>query len=103
MSDSMKIKIRENNGQAKVLVLINHPMENGQRIGKDGRKISAHYIDTIDFALNGKPAAQALLGPGVSRNPLVGIMLRRVKTGDRVTVKWVDNKDQTGSAVASVA
>ena len=102
MSGTTKIKISRHGDLAKVLVLIKHDMEDGQRVGTDGHKIPAHYINTIDFTLNGELAAQALLGPGVSRNPLVGIMLSGVRSGDRVAVKWMDNKDQTGNASGSI-
>ena len=101
MATKMKVKAAE--GGHEVLVLAQHPMETGQR--KDaatGELVPAHFIKTMEFSLNGVVVAQAILGQGVSKNPLIGITVTGAKSGDTVSVSWVDNKDETDSAEITV-
>jgi sulfur-oxidizing protein SoxZ len=97
------MKIKPVDGGHEVLVLAQHPMETGQR--KDsatGELIPAHFIKTMEFSLNGTVVAQAILGQGVSKNPLIGITLNGAKSGDTVSVSWVDNKGESDSAETTV-
>jgi sulfur-oxidizing protein SoxZ len=52
----------------------------------------------MEFAVNGEMVAQANLGTGVSKNPLIGVGIPNAKPGDTVTVSWVDNKGESDSA-----
>jgi hypothetical protein len=52
--------------------------------------------------LNGTPVAQANLAQGVSKNPLIGVSLSDAKSGDKVSVNWIDNTGGTGSVEATV-
>ena len=103
MSVPAKLKIRQKNGHAQVLVLIQHPMESGLRTDKTGRRIPAHFIETVHFELNGAAAAEALLGPDVAANPLVSIMLKNAGRGDLVKVSWIDNQGQSGTASTAIS
>lgn len=97
MANSTKLRLRRQNGKIEVLVLVNHPMETGQRQHKTTKDpIPANYIQTMTIELNGMTVAEANLGPGVAKNPLTGIELNGVESGDRVTTKWTDNKGQSG-------
>lgn len=99
MARPTKIKVRKKGGQTEILVLVNHPMETGQRKDKKTKKkIPAHYIQKMTFDVNGKTVADANLGPAVSKNPLVGIRVAGAKKGSKVSVKWSDNKGESGSA-----
>ncbi|MBR02485.1 MAG: thiosulfate oxidation carrier complex protein SoxZ [Arenicellales bacterium] len=95
-----KMKIRKNKaGGHDVMVLAKHPMETGLRKDKKtGEKIPAHFIQTMEFALNGTVVAQANLGAGVSKNPLIGIAIAGASSGDTVSVSWIDNKGEGDSA-----
>lgn len=98
-----KLRTRKNrDGETEILVLVNHPMSGGQ--GRDPSKacFSGHFIKMLTFVHNGILAAEALLGPGVAKNPLTGIVLPNAKAGDTVTVKWVDNKGQHGGGQVTV-
>lgn len=102
MSTKMKIK-QSAEGGYEVMVLAKHPMETGLRKdSKTGEKIPAHFIKTMEFSLNGTAVAQANLGTGVSANPLISISLADAKSGDKVSVSWVDNKGESDSAEATV-
>ena len=102
MSTKMKIK-QSAEGGYEVMVLAKHPMETGLRKdSKTGEKIPAHFIQTMEFALNGTAVAQANLGAGVSANPLISVTIGDAKPGDTVSVSWSDNKGESDSAEATV-
>ncbi len=98
-----KIKVKPTDNGHDVLVLAKHPMETGNRKDKaTGEVIPAHFITNMDFALNGTNVATVNLSQAVSTNPLVGISISGGKSGDTVTVSWVDNKDGTETAEAAI-
>jgi len=102
MARTTKMRIKKSGDGYQVLVLVSHPMETGTRKDKKtGKLVPPHYIETMTFSLNGKPVAEADMGTGVSKNPLIGISLTNAKPGDKVSIHWSDNKGETGS-VASV-
>ena len=99
-----QIRTRTRDGVTDVLVLVNHPMETGQRPDpKDkDKKIPAHYIQKMTFSLNGKEVAATDLGPAVSKDPLIGIKLKGAKPGDKLKVAWSDNKGESGGEETTV-
>jgi sulfur-oxidizing protein SoxZ len=98
-----KIKLKKKSNGYDVLVLAKHPMETGNRKDKKtGKLIPAHYITTMNFSVNGTNAVEASLSQGVSANPLIGVSLSDLKSGDTVGVSWVDNMEKSESAEATV-
>lgn len=98
-----KIKIKRIGDRFQVLTLISHPMETGQRRDDTtGRKVPAHYVQKVTFEHRGMIVAEANLGPGVSKNPLLGIELTDAAAGDLVRVSWSDNRGERGEAEATV-
>ena len=98
-----KIKARTKGAETEILVLAQHPMETGNRKDKKTKKlVPAHYIETMNFALNGKTVADVAMGGGVSKNPLVGIRVKGAKSGDKIKVSWSDNKGESGGAESAV-
>ena len=95
---STKMKFRKSKIEGyEVMVLAKHPMETGLRKDKKtGKKIPAHFIETMDFLINGTFVAQAILSGRVSKNPLIGMTLPEAKEGDTISVSWTDNEGQTG-------
>lgn len=94
---AMKMRTKTVNGETEIMVLIDHPMETGQRVdAKTKEKIPPHFIQKLIFSLNGKEVAVADLGVAVSRDPLIKIKVRGGKPGDKVKVSWTDNKGETG-------
>jgi hypothetical protein len=63
---------------------------------------SAHYVTRVTFSVNGEMACELNCGPGISDNPLVGIHLATVDSGDQVSVMWVDSSGNRGRAQATV-
>lgn len=98
-----KMKIKKAGDGHDVLCLVKHPMETGLRKdSKTGELIPAHFIEIMTFQLNGKTVAEAILGQGVSKDPLIGVNIKGAKSGDQVTVVWNDNKGESGGAEATV-
>ena len=103
MARQTKIRTRTQEGAVEVLVLVTHPMETGQRKDKaSGKVIPAHFIQELNLELNGKPMANAVMGVGVSENPLLGFRTKTAKNGDKLKVTWKDNQGETGMLEAVV-
>ena len=104
MAEPMKIRAQMQGNVADVKVLMNHPMETGQRKdSKTGQLIPAHFIQNVGAKLNGKPVLDAQWSQAVSKNPFLGFKLKGAKAGDKVEVSWVDNKGDTNRAEAVIA
>lgn len=100
---SMKIRATLQGEVADVKLLINHPMETGQRKDpKTGQPIPAHFITNVTATLNGKPVLDAQWSQAVSRNPFLGFRVKGAKAGDKVKVSWVDNKGESDSIETTV-
>jgi sulfur-oxidizing protein SoxZ len=98
-----KIKTRPKDGNTEILVLVNHPMETGQREDKKTKKkIPAHWIQNLSIDLNGKTVANVDMGVAVSKDPLIAVAVKGAKKGDKVKVSWSDNKGEKGGADATV-
>jgi sulfur-oxidizing protein SoxZ len=94
---AMKMRTKTANGETEIMVLIDHPMETGQRVDpKTKEKIPPHFIQKLTFSLNGKEVAVADLGVAVSKDPLVKVKVKGAKPGDKVRVTWSDNEGDTG-------
>ena len=103
MAEPMKIRATLQGDVAEVKVLINHPMETGQ--GKDpntGETIPLHFIRLVTATLNGTPVMEAQWSQAISRNPFFGFRIRGAKAGDRIAVRWSDNRGQEGSIETTV-
>lgn len=103
MSGPMRIRATNANGVTDVRVLMTHPMETGQRRGSDGNLVPGHYITEVTAEHNGKVVLQGVWGPGVSQNPFLGFKFAGGAKGEKLTVKWLDNKGETNSAEATIA
>lgn len=103
MARKIKVRTRTQEGAVEVLVLVTHPMETGMRKDKaSGKVIPAHFIQELNLELNGKTMANAVMGVGVSENPLLGFRSKTAKNGDKLKVTWKDNRGETGTLEAVV-
>jgi sulfur-oxidizing protein SoxZ len=53
--------------------------------------------------VGGKTVIQGQTGTSVSRNPVFGFKVKGAKAGDKVVIKWRDNKGETRSDEATIA
>ena len=103
MADPMKIRAGLKGDVADVRVLMNHPMETGQRKDGSGNLIPIHFIQEIAVRLNGKPVIEAQVSQAVSRNPVFSFRVKGVKAGDRLEITWLDNKGDRNSTETALA
>ena len=97
MADPMKIRASLKGNVADIRVLMSHPMENGQRKDSAGNAIAPHFIQQIWVEVGGKTVIQGQTGTPISRNPVFGFKVKGAKAGDKVVIKWRDNKGETRS------
>jgi sulfur-oxidizing protein SoxZ len=104
MAEPMKIRATMAGDTADIKVLMNHPMETGQRKDpKTGQLIPAHFISEVTATLNGKTVMEAEWSGAISKNPYLGIKVKGAKAGDKVTVTWKDNTGESNTADATVS
>ena len=103
MADPMKIRAGLKGDVADVRVLMNHPMETGQRKDAAGNLIPVHFIQEIAVRLNGRPVIEAQISQAVSRNPVFSFRVKGAKAGDRLEISWLDNKGDRNSTETALA
>ncbi|MBA3996147.1 MAG: thiosulfate oxidation carrier complex protein SoxZ [Candidatus Accumulibacter sp.] len=104
MADPIKIRATQQGDITDIRVLMQHPMESGQR--KDtasGNAIPAHFIQNFTISANGKQLIAGQLNTAISRNPLFAFRARGLKAGDRLAVHWTDTRGEQRSDEATVA
>ena len=99
----MKMRATLGQGFTDVRVLMNHPMETGQRKDSDGKLVPMHFIQNLTVMVNGKVVVDAQISQAVSRNPVFSFRLKGGAKGDKIEVAWVDNKGESNSTEIAVA
>ena len=97
MADPMKIRAVLKGDTVDVRVLMNHPMETGQRKDGAGNVIPLHFIQEITVRLNGKTVIESQISQAVSRNPVFSFRVKGAKAGDKLQISWLDNKGDRNS------
>ncbi len=92
MADPMRIRAQVAGTSATVRVLMAHEMETGQRKDAAGKVIPAWFIQEVSAQHNGQPVLSAQWGPAVSKNPFLQFTVKGAKSGDKISVSWVDNR-----------
>jgi sulfur-oxidizing protein SoxZ len=103
MSEPMKIRAVLQGDTADVRILMLHPMETGQRRDAKGEVVPLHFIQSVLITHNGRTVLDAQWSQAVSRNPFLGLRIKGAKTGDKISVTWVDNKGDKRTDEATVA
>ena len=91
----MSIKIRSLRfaEYTEIKLLISHPMENGRNRDANDQLIPAHFIRELTIELNNKTVISANLGGSMSKDPFFSFRLKSTVVGDRLRVRWLDNRD----------
>ena len=104
MADPMKIRALMEGDVCNVKVLMNHPMETGQRRDpRSGQLVPAHFIQNVTASLNGRLVMDAQWSQAISKNPFFGFKIKGARAGDRITVAWTDNLGTKSSSDAVIA
>lgn len=91
MADQIKIRALMRGEITEIRVLMQHPMETGQRKDESGQTVPAQFIQTFTVSHNGKPLIDGQLNTSVSKNPLFAFKAKNLKIGDKLGVAWTDN------------
>jgi len=103
MAAPMRIRAQAQDGNAMVRVLMSHEMESGFRKDASGKIVPAWHITEVTVQHNGKTVMTSQYGPAVSKNPLLQLVVKGAKAGDRINVSWVDTKGDKRGDEAIVA
>ena len=93
MADAIKIRALVQGEITDIRILMQHPMETGQRKDEKGETVPANFIQTFSVLHNGKPLIDGHLNTSISKNPLFAFKARGIQAGDKLAVAW---KDSTG-------
>jgi sulfur-oxidizing protein SoxZ len=99
----MKMRATLGQGFTDVRVLMNHPMETGQRKDSDGKLVPMHFIQNLTVKVNGKLVVDAQISQAISRNPVFSFRLKGGAKGDKIEVAWLDNKGESNSTEMALA
>lgn len=103
MADPMRIRAQAAGDKATVRVLMSHEMETGQRKDSAGKAIPAWFIQELTALHNGRQVLAANWGPSIAKNPFLQFVVKGAKAGDKITVRWVDNRGDKRSDEAVVS
>ena len=103
MAGPMKMRATLGQGFTDVRVLMNHPMETGQRKDADGKILPLHFIQNLTVKVNGKVVVDAQISQAVSRNPVFSFRLKGGAKGDKIEVSWLDNRGETNKTETAIA
>ncbi len=95
MGSPMRIRAVSAGDITEVKVLIKHDMETGQRKDASGNVVPAHFIQTVVATCNGRTVFEAETGTSISKDPFISFKFRNGNKGDKVSVSWTDNKDDS--------
>ena len=103
MSEPMRIRAVQVQDLIEVKLMIRHPMESGLRKDENGKKIPAHFIETLEVKCNEKLVFDAYLGMAVSENPFIQFSFKGGAKGDMLEVTWKDNRGDTRTDKSAVS
>ncbi len=95
MSEPMKIRAFLVKDTVEMKLMVKHPMESGLRKDEEGKRIPAHYIETLVVKCADRVVLDARLGMAVSENPYIAFNFKGAQKGDPISVTWVDNLGDT--------
>jgi len=91
MTEQIKLRAQIQGEITELRILLQHPMETGQRKDDKGMSVAMHFIQTFVVSHGGKPLIEGQLNTSVSRNPLFAFRVRGIKAGEKLMVSWLDN------------
>lgn len=103
MSEPMRIKAVLVKELVEVKLMVRHPMESGLRKDENGKKIPAHFIETLEVKCNEKVVFDAYLGMAVSENPFLMFSFKGAAKGDLLEVTWKDNRGDSRTDKAPIS
>jgi len=103
MSEPMRNRAVQVQDLIEVKLMIRHPMESGLRKDDNGKKIPAHFIETLEVKCKDRIVLDAYLGMAVSENPFIQFSFKGGAKGDMLEVTWKDNSGDSRTDKAAVS
>jgi len=100
---TIEIRAKHKNGTTTVNALITHPMEPGSQINSKARIARLpHFIQEVTCKYKEITLLTAHWGVGMPKNPYLSFSFSGGEKGDRIDLKWVDNKGNSDTAEAII-
>ena len=103
MADPMRIRAAVAGDETTVRVLMSHVMEPGTRRDAAGALIPGHFITEVEATHNGKVVLQGQFTGAVAQNPFLSFKFKGGAKGDKIVVKWTDNKNDKRTDETTIA
>jgi sulfur-oxidizing protein SoxZ len=88
----------------QVKMLLRHPMETGARKHPaTGKLLPRHFIQELVCSHNGTPVLTLDWGWGIAADPYLAFRIRNGKPGDRITIRWLDDRGASGEIEGEVS
>jgi sulfur-oxidizing protein SoxZ len=78
----------------EIKTLIQHAMETGYRLDRNGGKIPRDIINRFTCAYNGEEVFRAKLFPAIAANPFIAFSTIATESGE-LAFSWTDDEGQT--------
>ena len=91
MTEAIKIRAQLQGEITDIRILMQHPMETGQRRDENGKSLPTHFIQVFTVKHNGQIIVDGQLNTSISRNPLFAFKSKGIRPGDKLAVHWTDN------------
>lgn len=98
--DRIRAKLQED--YTLVRILLSHPMHTGRGENEQGELIPAQYIQDIRCWRNDTEVLAVKCGTATSRNPFFAFQLKGGSSGDKISLRWVDNLGAKGHSETTV-
>ena len=103
MANTAKIRAKLKDGVTVVKILFKHPMETGTHKDKDsGEIIPADFIKHVTAMHAEEMVFSADWVTGIAKNPYLSFKFAGGASGDKITLNWTDNKDESYSESAEI-
>lgn len=71
----------------EVRLLLQHPMETGQRVDADGQRVARDIVTEVEARLDGRRVWRATLNPAIAANPYLAFWLR-IEAPAELEILW---------------
>lgn len=92
VGEQIRIRAQVQGDITEIHILLQHPMETGQRKDENSQALAIHFIQTFSVSHDGKAIIDGQLNTSIAKNPLFAFKTHGIKPGDKITVRWQDNK-----------
>ena len=93
MNDSLRLQLRQKDGQTEIEIHVRHPMDPGDALPqKSGQPRPPLFLQSMVIQLNEKNLVEGQLSASLSKNPSFSFSFSGIKAGDKFTVSCTDNK-----------